>query len=120
MNRNFTDEQIKRHSTNNGEDMDGLFSEDSSFARRVRDCLASNGKQAWLVYQQEYISECKKTLQEATQKPLDTARIKDFGRCQLQMVLSNELPDVEIKKLDDPNSAAFRQIVKKCGSPFKD
>ncbi|HEY8969749.1 MAG TPA: hypothetical protein VIM64_11670, partial [Puia sp.] len=88
--------------------------------RRMHDCWTADDGKAWADFQREYVSECKRTLQEATQRPLDTARMDTFGRCQLEMALSNEMPDTDIKKLDDPNSAAFRQIVKKCGSPFKD
>ena len=115
MNRNFTDEQINRHKN----DLNGLFGEDSSFLRRVHDCVTSDDGKMWSDFQQEYVLECKRTLQEATQRPLDTARINDFGHCQLEMALSNDIPYTDIKKLDDPDSDLFRKVVKKCGSPFK-
>jgi len=115
MNHHFSDKQIERHARDG---VVGLFGEDSSLANQVRDCSVNNEK-GWSDFQQEYALECKKTLQEATPKPLDPAKIDEFGHCQLEMVLSNEAPNIEIKKLDDPNSDSFQKIVKKCGSPFK-
>lgn len=119
MNHNFSDEQVRRHVGSNGLNIVDLFSEDSTFEKRVLDCWYGQEQDKLLAFQQEYIAECKKTLQEATQKPLDPAKVDSFGSCQLQMVLSNEVPPMEIKKLDDPASAQFQKVVQKCGSPFK-
>jgi len=119
MNRHFTNAQIKRHTDMGQIDIMGLTKEDSSIMKSVHDCWAGSTHEKWLAFQKEYVADCKKIFEEKTKKPLDSAMLESFCRCQLNLMVTTDVPFVKLEKIDDPSLPLFNQVVKQCGTPFK-
>ncbi|MDB5208066.1 MAG: hypothetical protein JWR72_3141 [Flavisolibacter sp.] len=123
IDRQFTNKQYKKHTKANVIDINGLMEDDSLVAQNIRACFTNSGQTVLLQaegFEEDFLSNCRKSIESSSEKSLDVNRIKNFCRCQLQLVKARKLTDAEMSTLSNPNSVLFYEIMYKCGSPFVD
>jgi hypothetical protein len=121
IDRHFTTKQYRKHTKNNIIDLENLIKEDSVFKKEIDNCFTSSGKTILLnaeSFGDRSLAKCIEALQKSTNRKLDTARLKDFCNCQIDLIKTKKLSDEEILLANDPNSLFFFEVIYKCGDPF--
>ena len=121
LNKHFSNQQLKKYTTNNFFDLAGLFNEDSTFIKTMDSCFTNSGQTILLQaegFGEDFISNCIKSIRANSEKTLDNKQVESFCRCQLDLVKSKKISDSEMKTLDNPNSLLFYEMMSKCGDPF--
>lgn len=119
----FTDKQFRKYSEKGVVDISSLIKTDSIIENRINNCYRGSGKIALLQaesFEADFISSCMKSIEKSTQKTLDLKKVENFCDCQLELVKSKKITDVEMQTLADPNSLFFYEMIYKCGNPFED
>jgi hypothetical protein len=117
----FTVGQYKRHTKGGIVDLESLFAEDTLFKRQFQECYTSTGKTVLLQaesFSEDFVSHCKQMIRENTEKKIDSGRLDQFCRCQLEIVKSRKLTDADMGTLRDPNSILFYEVSSTCGNFF--
>jgi hypothetical protein len=123
LEKHFTNKQYRKYTFNNGIDLIGLLKEDSLFEKSFQACYTNSGKSILLQaegFENEFISNCIKSVQRSSVKKLDIDQLTGFCRCQLGLVKANKISDVEMEEMKNPNSLLFFEMMYKCGNPFKE
>jgi hypothetical protein len=123
LNRHFPAKQYKKYTKNSIINITAMMDEDTLFKQQMQDCYTHSGKTVLLQaegFREEFISNCKKSLQASTEKKLDPDRLNNFCNCQLELVKSRKLTDAEVKALNDPNSLLLYEVMGSCGDPFEE
>ena len=121
LDRHFTFKQYKRHTIDGVINLNDLIEEDTLLKASLQHCYTASGKTVLLEaegFQEQFVAKCRKAIQKNTEKQLDSVRLTDFCQCQMEMVLTKKLTDDELRKLSDPNSLLFYEVMYKCGNPF--
>lgn len=121
LNNRFTNKQYKQHTKNNVIDLTGLIGEDSLVQKEIQECYLASGQTILLQaegFENEFVEQCRKSIQSSSDKTLDPGRLDSFCRCQLQMVKTKRLTDQEMNTLSNPNSLLFFEMMYRCGSPY--
>lgn len=122
IDRRFTTKQYRKHTKSNVIDLNGLMKEDSLAEKDIEACFINSGKTMLLQaesFEDQFLSKCAEAIERSTDKSLDAKRVKDFCRCQLQMVKTKKLTDAEMETLSNPNSVLFYEMMYTCGDPFR-
>lgn len=117
----FTLKEYKKHTSKGIVNLEKLINEDSLFKNDLDKCFAASGKSILLSaegFSDRSIARCVEGLQKATNKKLDTNKLKEFCSCQLELIKEKKLSDDEIMTANDPNSLFFFEVSCKCGDPF--
>jgi hypothetical protein len=117
----FTKKQYKEHTTKGILNIPALIKSDSLVNAAIQKCVASSGQSTLLIAERsesDFVSSCIKGLQKSTSMTLDSSRLASFCNCQLQLLKSKRITDMEMQTLDDPNSILFYEMIYKCGYPF--
>jgi len=117
----FTNKQFKQHTKSRIVDLTSLIKEDSIVEAEIQACYTSSGQTILLQaegFEAEFLEQCKKSIQSSSDKTLDAGRVKSFCQCQLELVKSKRLSDMEMSTISNPNSLLFFQMMYKCGDPF--
>lgn len=117
----FTRKQYNRHTSGGVINISELIEEDTALKQQIQECYTASGKTVLLQaegFEEEFVAQCKESLQKNTEKQLDPEKLDNFCRCQLQMVKEKKLTDAELKALSNPNSLLFYEVMYKCGNPL--
>ena len=121
LDRRFTSKQYRQYTRNGVIDLTGLVHEDSLLEKEFQACYTASGQTILLQaegFENEFLEQCRKSIQNSTDKTLDAARVNSFCQCQLQMVKTKKLTDQEMNTLANPNSLLFFEMMYRCGDPF--
>ncbi len=122
LDRHFTSKQFRQHTSAGIIDIASMIKEDSLLNVQIDNCFKSSGKTILMQaegFEEEFISDCKRSLSTATEKKLDDERVARFCQCQLQMVKTKKLTDADMATLSNPNSLLFFETMYTCGDPFR-
>jgi hypothetical protein len=117
----FTNSQFKSHTHKDIVDIESLLKEDTLVKKEIADCYTSTGKAVLFQaegFENEFISECVKSIKKSTAKKLDSIRLVNFCSCQLDLIKSKRISDAELRTLENPNSLLFYELLYKCGDIF--
>jgi hypothetical protein len=117
----FTNKQYRKYTSANIIDISSLIKQDSLFAKAINECYTNTGQTILLQaegFEKEFISNCKKWIQNSTEKTLDANRVTSFCSCQLELVKAKKISDAEMQTLSNPNAPLFYEMMYKCGDPF--
>lgn len=87
----------------------------------MQDCYAASGQTILLQaegFESDFLAQCRKSIQNSSDKTLHLNRLNNFCRCQLQIVKAKKLTDQEMNTLSNSNSLLFFEMMHRCGSPF--
>ena len=121
IDRHFTNKQYKKYTTRGIIDIPELIKEDSLLEIEIQKCYTNSGKSILMQaegFQNEFISNCIKSIQNNTKKKLDISRVTSFCTCQLNLVKTKQISDSLMETINNPNSLLFYEIMYKCGDPF--
>ena len=121
LDRKFTKKQYKNHTKNHIIDIESLIKEDSLIEKEINACFGKSGQTVLLQaesFETEFIAGCIKSIQNNTEKKIDSNRLQSFCSCQLNMVKSKKISDAEMETLSNPNSLLFFEMMYNCGDPF--
>jgi hypothetical protein len=121
LDRRFTNKQYRQHTKNNIINLTTLVKEDSLAEKEIQNCYTASGQTILLQaesFEDQFLADCRESIQKNSEKTLDEGRINSFCQCQLQLVKSKRLTDEEMKTLSNPNSPLFFEMMYQCGSPF--
>jgi hypothetical protein len=123
VDRHFTNKQYKKVTEGRVINLQTLFDSDSLIEKSLRECYTSSGKTILLQaegFEEVFISSCKNSIIENTERKLSEATLNQFCNCQLNMVKAKKLTDTEMATLSNPNSLLFYETMFTCGDPFKE
>ncbi len=123
IDRHFTEKQYRKYTHANIIDIESLIKADSLIEKEIRKCYTNSGQTTLLQaesFEGEFISNCKKWIQNSTEKTLDVNRVTSFCNCQLELVKTKKISDAEMQTLSNPNSLLFYEMMYKCGEPFSE
>ena len=121
LDRRFTGKQYKLHTKKNVIDLTALVQADSLVGKEIQDCYTASGQSILLQaesFEDQFLAECRKSIEGSSEKTLDADRVNSFCQCQLQLVKTKKLTDGEMHTLSNPNSLLFFEMMYRCGSPF--
>lgn len=121
LDRRFSNKQYKQHTKNNMIDLTALVKEDSLAEREIDACFTASGRSILLQaesFEDQFLANCRKSIESSSEKTLDAVRVNRFCQCQLELVKSKKLSDLEMSTLGNPNSLLFFEMMYRCGSPF--
>lgn len=121
LDRVFTKAQYKKYTKKGIIDVPALINENPSIKQRMDDCIKSTGKSillSTLEFSEKNIQHCIESISQATNKNIDSNKIRAFCTCQVETIRTKKLSDEEIKALADPNSLLFFEMMFRCGDPF--
>lgn len=121
LNFRFTAKEFKRYSSRGVIDISGLIKQDSVLEKEIQSCFSESGKSLLIQaegFEDEFLANCIKGVQNSTEKKTDVNRVTDFCKCQLDLFKKKKISDEEFESLRNPNSALYYEIIYKCGDPF--
>lgn len=121
LDRTFTKAQYKKYTKKNAIDISALINDHPSVRQRMDDCIKATGQTvllSTLTSSEKNIQLCMESILQATNKKLDSNKVRNFCICQSETIRTKRLTDAEIKKLEDPNSLLFFEMMYRCGDPF--
>ena len=121
INRNFSYKQYLNFKNKGIIDLSGLIKTNAEVAEAIQQCYTNSGQTVLLQaqgFEAEFILNCAKNIQHASEKTYDTKRVNDFCNCQLSMVKSKKITDEQMQTLTNPNSLLFYEMMFTCGDPF--
>lgn len=121
LNNRYSAKQYRQHTKNGVIDLSGLIREDSLAEKEIQACFLASGQTILLQaegFENEFMEQCRKSIQSSSAKTLDINGVNSFCQCQLQMVKSKRLTDEEMNTLSNPNSLLFFEMMFRCGSPY--
>ena len=121
LDRVFTKAQYKKYTKKGIIDIPALINEHPSIKQRMDDCIKATGKSfllSTLEFSEKNIQHCMESILQATNKNIDSNKIRAFCTCQVETIRTKKLTDEEIKSLGDPNSLLFFEMIFRCGDPF--
>ena len=118
----FTNSQYKKNTSYYSVlNVEKMIKEDTALSRDLDACLKNSGQLTLLQadgFKKEFVENCMKSIQKSTVKKLDSVKLENFCICQLNLVRSKKVSDIEMKTLNNPNSLFFYEMMYKCGNPF--
>ena len=121
LNERFTSKEYKKFTKGLVVDLKGLIDLDSSFKNEFESCFKSTGRSQLLSVEADAegsLEACIINTKNSTNKSIDSAKVRNFCACQLELIKNRKLTDKELESLSDPNSLLFLETMYKCGSPF--
>ena len=121
MDRHFTNKQFQSVSTKQGIDISNLINSDPSIKKIIEDCYKSSNQTILLSaqgFQDEMLRKCKENILLSNSKNVDTNKVAEFCKCQLNLIRDKKITDDEMATVNDPNSVLFYQVMYSCGDPF--
>ena len=121
VDRHFSNKQYRDHTIGKEINLPGMLKEDSLLEKNIQSCFTNTGKSILIEaesFETGFVENCIRSLQKSTEKKLDINRLTNFCTCQLELVKTKKLSDLEMRTASNPNSLLFYEIVYKCGDPF--
>ena len=121
LDRRFTNKQFKEHTKRNVIDLSAMIEEDSIAKEEIAACYTASGKATLLqaeIFEDQYLADCRKSIENNSNKTLDADRVNNYCRCQLELVKTKKLTDQELNALSNPNSILTYEMMLRCGNPF--
>jgi hypothetical protein len=117
----FSRSQYRKYTKNNITDLQAMIEGDSILNNRIQACFTASGRTVLMSAErssQGYVADCIESVRNSTHKTLDSARLKNFCACQVELIKVKQLSDAELKTINDPNSLLFFELMHNCGNPF--
>ena len=121
LDRRFTNKQYRQHTSGGVINLQALINEDSAVYKELQACFINSDRTMLLKaesFEDEFISDCMDVIRNATEKTLDSNKVSNYCKCQLQMIREKKLSDAQINELINPNSVIAFEMRYRCGDPF--
>ncbi|MEO6818541.1 MAG: retroviral-like aspartic protease family protein [Ginsengibacter sp.] len=121
MDRKFTKKQFQNATIKEGIDISVLVDSDPELKQHIEECYKSSNQTILLSaqgYAAEMVKKCKENILSNNYKNIDTNKVGNFCRCQVDMIKNNKFSDDEMDAINDPNSLLYYQVMYNCGDPF--
>lgn len=115
----FTSRQYRKHTKKGVINLPALIKEDSSIENAIKNCYTNSGNTALLFaegFEKEFMERCINTFSKESAGK-DSNAIKDFCKCELNMIRQEKLSDSVLNELINPNSLLSYKLMYKCGIP---
>lgn len=127
IDKRFTNSQISRFTTWNilqnftSLQLGELIKTDTLLSEELKRCHTSTNKSTLLgveAFESNLIDTCYSNISVKYRGRVDTTKLRDYCKCQLDLIKSKKIPDTEIANLHNPNSLIYYQFYYYCDFPL--